>query len=356
VLLYITIAFGQAVDIQIMVHDAAGLSYPLWFGLDLTATDDIDPALGESDLPPPPPGNGFDARWWLPPFDGALSSWRDYRAPGNPPEFPFTGVIQHSIKFQSTDFPITISWDLPPEISTNSVIQDVFGGVLVSATFAGNDSLVVTNPGIVQLNVTVDYSGIIPVELTSFTAKVSGQNVLLNWSTATETNNKGFEVERSQKSEAGNQNWDKVGFINGNGTTSEPKSYSFTDNNVDEGTYFYRLKQIDYDGSINYSNEITLAVGNSPTNYSLSQNYPNPFNPSTVIQYQVPKTTDISIKIFDLTGQEVKALFSGKVKEGKHTVEWNGLNKNGILMSSGIYLYQIESKEFVQSKKMILMK
>ena len=122
VLLYVTIAFGQAtVDIQIMVHDNTGASYPLWFGLDLTATDGIDPALGESDLPPPPPANAFDARFWLPPFSGALSSWRDYRYPdGNPPGFPFTGNKQHVIKFQSTDFPITIIWDLPSTIANTS--------------------------------------------------------------------------------------------------------------------------------------------------------------------------------------------------------------------------------------------
>jgi hypothetical protein len=159
VLLYITIAFGQAVDIPITVTDNAGASQIINFGLDPTASDGIDAALGESDLPPPPPGNAFDARWWLPPFGGALSSWKDYR---NAPAFPYTGSVQYSIKFQSTDYPITISWDLPPEIDATSSIEDVFGGVLFQASFSGTNSAVITNAGIAQLNVFVDYNGIGP--------------------------------------------------------------------------------------------------------------------------------------------------------------------------------------------------
>ena len=157
VLLYITIAFGQAVDIPITVTDNVGNSQIINFGLDLTATDDIDPALGESDLPPPPPGNAFDARWWLPPFAGALSSWKDYRAPGAPPAFPFTGQVEYQIKFQSTDYPITVEWNLPPEIASTSVIQDLFGGVLVSANFSGTGSVTVTSSAIGGLQVLVDY-------------------------------------------------------------------------------------------------------------------------------------------------------------------------------------------------------
>jgi len=159
VLLYVTVAFGQAVDISILVEDNVGSSQVINFGLDPTATDGIDAALGESDLPPPPPGNAFDARWWLPPFAGALSSWKDYR---NAPAFPFTGSVQYSIKFQTTDYPVTVSWDLPPEIASTSLIQDVFGGVLFSASFSGTSSAVITSTGITQLNVFVDYNNIGP--------------------------------------------------------------------------------------------------------------------------------------------------------------------------------------------------
>jgi hypothetical protein len=158
-----TVAFGQAaVSFPVLVEDNAGFSQVIDFGLDLTATDGIDVALGEGDLPPPPPGNAFDARWWIPPFAGALSSWKDYRAPGTPPAFPFTGQIQHNIKFQTTDYPVTISWNLPPEIASTSVIRDLFGGVLINASFSGNNSLVITNAAIGQLQVLVDYVNIAP--------------------------------------------------------------------------------------------------------------------------------------------------------------------------------------------------
>ena len=163
VLLYVTIAFGQAVDFQVLVEDNVGNSQVLNFGLDLTATDGIDAGLGESDLPPPPPGNAFDARFWLPPFAGALSSWKDYRAPGATPPgaFPFTGQKSHVIKFQTTNFPITISWSgLPPEILASSVIEDPFG--LGSASFSGTGNFVITNGAIPQANITIDYNNIGP--------------------------------------------------------------------------------------------------------------------------------------------------------------------------------------------------
>lgn len=351
VLLYVTIAFGQAqADFEILVHDALYANYPLWFGLDLTATDGIDFLLGESDLPPPPPGNAFDARWWLPPFLGALSSWRDYRAPGNPPAFPFTGQKEHNIKFQSTDYPITVRWNLPSTIASTSVIRDMFGGVLINKSFSGNDSLVVTIQAIGQLQVLIDYVDVVPVELTSFTAQVSENGVLLSWTTATELNNQGFNVERKTIS------WETIGYVPGYGTTTEPKSYSFLDDEVTTGTYTYRLKQIDFDGTISYSKEIEVVVNFTPSNFELFQNYPNPFNPTTTIQFQVPQTSDVSIKIFDMLGQEVRSLFSEQVQPGKYSVTWDGMNNSGAKMSSGSYVYRMTAGNFVQSKEMILLK
>jgi FlgD Ig-like domain len=351
VLLYVTIAFGQAAyDVQIMVHDAAGLSYPLWFGLDLTATDDIDAQLGESDLPPPPPGNAFDARWWIPPFDGSLSSWRDYRAPGDPPAFPFNGNKQHVIKFQSTDFPITISWSLPTTIANTSTIQDPFN--IQVLPFYGTDSMVVTLSAIPYVQVSIDYSDATPVELTSFTAAVNNGAVELNWRTATETNNKGFEIERKQAS----TQWERIGYVEGNGTTTEPQTYTFKDNSVQTGSYYYRLKQIDFDGTFSYSKTVEAEINQTVTEYALFQNYPNPFNPTTAIKFQVPKISDVSVKIYDMLGSEVRSLFSGQVQEGIHAIVWDGLNNEGVQMSSGTYLYRITAGQFIQSKKMILLR
>jgi hypothetical protein len=325
-----------------------GLSYPLWFGLDLTATDGIDPTLGESDLPPPPPGNAFDARFWLPPFAGALSSWRDYRAPGNPPAFPFTGQIHHVIKFQSTDFPITISWNLPSTIASTSIIKDPFN--LQQKSFSGADSIIITLSAIPYVETFVDYVDIVPVELTSFTANVIADGILLEWVTATELNNSGFEVERKLNT------WEKIGFVPGFGTTTEPKTYSFMDENVTTGTYTYRLKQIDFDGTSAYSDEVVVEVDFTPNSFALLQNYPNPFNPNTTIQFQVPKSSDVDIKIYDMLGQQIKSLFTGQVEAGNYSVNWDGTNDSGIKMSSGSYIYRMTAGDFVDTKEMIFLK
>jgi hypothetical protein len=355
VLLYITIAFGQAfIDIPFSASDGSA-TIQLATGLDLTATNCIDPALGESDLPPFPPAGVFEFRFDLEPYCGeVLSSYKDYRAPGDPPSFPYSDTVQHRMIWQRSEagLPIDIQYNLP----TNSkfFIMDEFGGVILNlGPFEGTGTA--TIPGTIPLSsafLYMVYTDIVPVELTSFTAMAVGDGVQLSWTTATETNNRGFEIQRH----AGSSQWEEIGFVAGKGTITNPQSYSYTDNNVDEGTYFYRLKQIDFDGSINYSNEISVAVGNLPTNYSLSQNYPNPFNPTTAIQFQVPKTSLVSIKIYDLIGQEVKTLFNGQAQQGTYSVEWNGLNNDGIQLSSGTYIYRFTSEEFVQSRKMILMK
>jgi hypothetical protein len=351
VLLYLTVAFGQAaVDFPVVVHDNAGLISTINFGLDLTATDGIDEALGEAGLPGPPPENAYYAAWILP--DGVTQSYFDYRAPGDPPAFPFTGNKQYAIKIQSTDFPMTISWSLPSTIAPTSTIKDPFGGGLVNASFSGTDSVVVTLAAIPYLEVSVDYIDIVPVELTSFTAEVSGQGILLKWVTATELNNQGFEIERSTPT----QSWEKIGYVPGFGTTTEPRSYSFTDANVVTGLYSYRLKQIDYNGTFSYSNEVEIEVNFTPSEFALFQNYPNPFNPTTTIQFQLPNTSDVSIIIFDMLGQEVRTLIAGQVVAGVHNVDWDGVNDSGVKMSSGSYIYRMTAGEFVQTKEMILLK
>lgn len=259
----------------------------------------MDPWLGEIELPPIPPPFPL-AVWVLPPYPAW--SLKDYRAPGNPPSFPFTGNVQHTIKFVYYSYPITINWNLPPEIATTSTIQDIWGGGTINKSFCGNDSLVISNPTINQLYVFVDYDNIIPVELISFAAFVLQieKVVQLIWTTATETNNSGFEIQRTlsllspYQGEGGEtgRGWETIGFVPGFGTTTEPKSYSFIDDlsltpNLTH-TLRYRLKQIDFDGSSEYSNEIEVEVDFTPKEFVLYQNYPNPFNPSTTIKYEIP--------------------------------------------------------------------
>ena len=186
---------------------------------------------------------------------------------------------------------------------------------------------------------------IVPVELTSFSGSSIDGNVALNWSTATELNNLGFEVQRSfSKSD-----FVTVGFVEGNGTTTERQEYSYTDRNVTAGKYFYRLKQIDYDGSFDYSD--VVEVDASPISYSLEQNYPNPFNPSTKITYSIPQKFLVSLKIFDALGREVSQLVNEEKEAGKYEIDFNASH-----LSSGVYFYKLETGDFVQTRKMILLR
>ena len=189
----------------------------------------------------------------------------------------------------------------------------------------------------------------VPVELNSFSAVVDGNNVNLTWSTATETNNRGFEIERKNI----NSDYQVVGFINGQGTTTELHSYSFSDKNLIEGKYNYRIKQIDFEGSFEYYELSSEIIITSPNNFSLEQNYPNPFNPSTNIRFTLPVAGNVSLKVFDALGNEVSALVNENKEAGSYNVEFRINNER---ISSGIYFYKLETEGFVETKKMLLLK
>jgi hypothetical protein len=199
---------------------------------------------------------------------------------------------------------------------------------------------------LIENAVTYLFRDIIPVELTSFTANVSGNNVNLNWNTATELNNSGFEVQRK----SANSEWSNIGFVAGFGTTTQPKAYTFTDSKIASGNFAYRLKQVDFDGSYEYSNEINVDV-TGPAQYSLDQNYPNPFNPSTLIKYSVAQDGFVNVSIFNLLGQKVATLVSSNMKAGSYEINFNASQ-----LSSGVYFYSIEAGDFKAVRKMMLMK
>jgi hypothetical protein len=186
----------------------------------------------------------------------------------------------------------------------------------------------------------------VPVELTSFTAASNGEDVELSWTTATETNNQGFEVERMTT----NGTFEQVGYVAGFGTTTEPKSYSFIDTKLEAGNYTYRLKQIDFDGTFTYSEEIIVEV-EIPLVYSLEQNYPNPFNPSTTIKYSIAEDGFVKLVVYNLLGEEVTTLVSNEQKAGRYEVVFDASK-----LSSGVYMYRLESSNFLSIKKMILVK
>lgn len=186
----------------------------------------------------------------------------------------------------------------------------------------------------------------VPVELSTFSAKFKDNTVELFWTTLSETNNYGFVVER--KSENGS--WDKIGFVKGSGTTANLNEYTFLDQNLMPGTtYFYRLKQINSDGSFEYSREIK--IDSVPVTITLWQNYPNPFNPITAIRYHIPEDTNVSLQILDLNGKWVSNLIEEKQKTGTYTIEWNAKS-----LSSGIYFFKLEAGRFTAIKKAVFLK
>ncbi|MFZ1279514.1 MAG: T9SS type A sorting domain-containing protein [Ignavibacteriaceae bacterium] len=195
------------------------------------------------------------------------------------------------------------------------------------------------------------FSASIPVELTSFTANVVEGNVVLNWITATELNNSGFEIQRLKDSKIERLNdWETVGFVKGNGTSTEVHNYSFVDKNTNEGKSYYRLKQIDFDGSFDYSKTVEVDLS-LPIIFSLEQNYPNPFNPSTKINYSIKEKSNVELKIFDLLGSEIATLVNEEKSPGNYEVSFDAS-----FLSSGVYLYTIKAGSFVQTRKMLLMK
>jgi photosystem II stability/assembly factor-like uncharacterized protein len=206
---------------------------------------------------------------------------------------------------------------------------------------SNNTGIICGSQGIIMIK--TDY---VPVELASFSAVVSGKSVTLNWMTSTETNNKGFSIERK----SANAPWQEISFVPGYGTSSEKHSYSFNDNNLNRGSYTYRLKQSDFDGSFNYSDEVSADIS-TPAEFRLEQNYPNPFNPSTKINYSISEQSFVSIKVYNITGEEVASLVNGVQTEGPHQVVFDAKN-----LASGIYLVRLRSGNLTSQIKLNLLK
>jgi photosystem II stability/assembly factor-like uncharacterized protein len=190
--------------------------------------------------------------------------------------------------------------------------------------------------------------GVIPVELTAFTASTSNSKVTLNWTTATETNNSGFEIQRKLD----NSDWERICFVEGYGTTTEPKEYSYVDDisSITASSFAYRLKQIDFDGSYEYS-EVLYLDNFTPSDFALHQNFPNPFNPVTIIRYSIPLKSQVEIVIYNTLGEKVKQLVSEEKEAGSYSVEFNASS-----LPSGNYFYRLQADSFIETKKLVLMK
>lgn len=190
-------------------------------------------------------------------------------------------------------------------------------------------------------------NGLLPVELTLFTATLVKNEINLFWKTETEVDNYGFDIERR----INEKEWTKISFINGHGNSNSPKEYNYTDKDLFTGgsKFQYRLKQVDYDGSFEYSDVVEVEV--VPDQYELSQNYPNPFNPSTTIRFTLPEASQIKLNLYNMLGELVRTIAEGTYEKGYHKVVVDAAN-----LPSGTYVYRIESPNFIQVKKMVLLK
>jgi hypothetical protein len=191
------------------------------------------------------------------------------------------------------------------------------------------------------------HSTIVPVELTSFSAVLNNDVVNLSWTTATEVNNLGFEIQRKLDE----YEWMTIGFKDGNGTTTEPKNYSFQNNISDlkKAKIYYRLKQIDFNGDFSYSDEVEIS--NFPDIYSLDQNYPNPFNPSTTIKFNLGNSGFTTLKLYNVLGKEVASMLNGDLEAGPHQVSFDAS-----YLPSGTYFYTLNSGSFTETRKMMFLK
>lgn len=200
-----------------------------------------------------------------------------------------------------------------------------------------------------------------PVEMTTFYANVVENVVTLNWETATEINNYGFEILRCAQNDghsepdlSGEESWEIIGFVEGHGNSNSPKKYSFADENPPSGKIQYRLKQIDTDGSYEYSDFVSVETG-IPKDYELKQNFPNPFNPTTKIVYKLAVDGFVTVKVYNVLGHEVASLVNENKRAGTHTIIFDVSNAGGEL-SSGIYFLRLNSGNYTGLIKMILLR
>ncbi len=340
------------VNIPLSIGDGAGEADTLFVGIDSTACDGLDSCLGEVEFPQPPSGS-FSA--WLNVPNSKLSTLKDYRYGSMIDNFIYTYQLEYQ---KGNADKIIVHWNLPR--TTKLRVQDILTGNIIDTVFySGMDSLTVNDPNdFYKLNLTVTYlSKVLPVELTSFKGENVANSVELKWKTATEINNKGFKVERKIP---GSTKWEGIGFVNGNGSTTNPTAYKYVDNykyQTIDGIVSYRLDQISFNGESNYSDEIRIKVDLTPKDFVLYQNYPNPFNPSTNIKYALPFESNVNITIYNTLGERIKDFDQGIKEAGNHDIVWQANNQ-----ASGIYFCMITARStdgknsFRKTRKMMLLK
>ncbi|NQT26783.1 T9SS type A sorting domain-containing protein [candidate division KSB1 bacterium] len=299
--------------------------------------------------------------------------------------YPTTGTYDYEF-WTETDFGGMIGTS-PSGTTIESEILTMAGGVVVTFDIGADPvywspysmiptetvKLKVTNPSNGESNTFTGYpitqtedpqtfsdEYTLPVELLSFTVRTEDQAVLLEWETASEVDNAGFNILKSRDYSADYEQANST-LIPGMGNTSESHEYSFTDVNVELGnTYYYKLESVDVEGKTSLMGPVAIPVGQSeldlPDDYALSQNYPNPFNPVTTIQYNLPEVSSVKLRIYNIQGRLVNELVNETQDAGIYTVQWEGIRSTGESYPSGVYFYELKTEYYRDIKKMFLVK
>ncbi len=351
----IEFAFSQQFRINLQVTDGAS-SQRLTFGVNPAGTGGFDPAL-DTLAPPPGPAGVFDARLRYPASVAPQDYFVDIRS--NAPS-PDTFYVHYAAGSGPV---VTVTWDTLQldQLASSFTITDNINGSLFTMNMKSRQRIRSdTASGLVttsfRLIITPPY---LPVQLVSFTGSVINQqgHIRLNWRTLTETNNYGFFVQKSLNGQL--ESYQTISeLIPGHGTTLEPHDYTWTDMNPVAGNWYYRLKQVDLDGSTHYTEGILPSGATGvkektlPSEFGLNQNYPNPFNPTTNIEYALPRQSSVKIEVYNLIGQRMATLLDAVKPAGVHFVKFDA---NGF--SSGLYFYRMTADGNVNlMKKMVLMR
>ena len=283
-----------------------------------------------------------------------------------------TGVFGSTVFSTGTTYLCIVKYDVSVTGNCSLWVKSVGDGVPSDEASAGTPEVTASGSGQTDIvaialrqynasqNITVDGIRVadswaqapLPVELTSFTASLLNNKVKLNWSTATESQNFGWDIERASINSESNlmSVWEKVGFISGAGNSNSPKQYFFIDNSALYGMYAYRLRQIDNNGTTSLSNELKIFVGHQPQVYDI-KTFPNPMNPASKIRYAIPQDGFVNISVYDITGKLVRTLVNEDKQSGVYEISFDGGN-----LASGLYLAVLRANEMTITQKIQLIK
>jgi hypothetical protein len=248
--------------------------------------------------------------------------------------------------YSQTYFNVLYSDNSTKTIDITQISKITFSGTTISYLLINSSTVTDDMSSISNITFgTTNGGSPLPVELVKFVATTDLKTVKLTWSTATEVNNYGFEVQR-----LANNIWKKIGFVQGHGNSNSQKNYSFTDSSPLAGKIQYQLKQIDIDGKYKYSNTVEVDIA-APANFSLAPNFPNPFNPSTKISYSLPTDGFVTLKVYDVLGREISSLVNENEKAGRYEVSFDGSR-----LASGVYLCKMSSGNYSNIIKMLILK